>query len=85
MAEKNRRILKKLFRKRKEGAQNADLVPQYGVSLGASGSSAPWTPSKGLASKPRLYDKPLKDGAILQILQLFVQFVFAIFLKNIHF
>ena len=59
---KIRRILEKKIkslRKRKEGTENADFVPWYGLNLGASGRSAPWTNAKGLASRPRFYDKPL--------------------------
>ena len=73
LPEKNNGWQKKLEeylkKKRKEWTQNADFqVPLYDLHLEASGSSAPWIPAKGLASRPRLHDKLLKDGAILQIL-----------------
>ena len=34
----------------------------------AAKNSAPWIPAKGVASRPRLHDKPVKDGATIPIL-----------------
>ena len=66
MAEKVRRILSTKKKKKNPQKKKRDSECWFCFLIWLKPRSfrkrCPWTPAKGLASRPRLHDKPLKDG-----------------------
>ena len=65
MTEQNRIILEKSPHKKKRLYSECWFCSLIWLKPRSFRELCPWTPAKGLVSRPRLHDKPLKDGATL--------------------